>query len=106
MLIKMINIYIINIIADDDTKIGLHEIAFLMIKGFFKVKKKNGIAKKKRHFLSGIIDVVVLTFKDDIFRSNFLRSTGDVAILLLLYFDFIIELWNIFLFLRSIHIAY
>jgi len=50
MLIKMINIYIINIIADDDTKIGLHEIAFLMIKGFFKVKKKNGIAKKKNIF--------------------------------------------------------
>ena len=85
---------------------------------------------------------VVLTFKDDIFRSDFLRSfkqfqhhnitsdkwrdqnnerlyhvkqtvenrrpskMGDVAILLFVHFNFIIQFRNMFLFLKSIHIAY
>ena len=85
---------------------------------------------------------VVLIFKDDIFRSDFLRSfmqfqhhnitsdklsddhnerfyhvkqtvenrrpskMGDVATLLFVHFNFIIQLWNMFLFLKSIHIAY
>ena len=85
---------------------------------------------------------VVLTFKDDIFRSDFLRSfmqfqhhnitsesdkwsdqnnerfyhvkqtvenrrpskMGDVATLLFVHFNFIIQLQNMFLFLKSIHI--
>ena len=71
--------------------------------------------------------VVVLTFKDDIFRSDFLRSfmqfqhhyhvkqtvenrrpskMGDVATLLFVHFNFIIQLRNMFLFLKSIHIAH
>jgi hypothetical protein len=85
---------------------------------------------------------VVLTLKDDIFRSDFMRSfmqfqhhnitsdklshqnnerfyhvkqtvenrrpsnMGDVATLLFVHFNFIIQLWNMFLFLKSIHIAY
>ncbi len=85
---------------------------------------------------------VVLTFKDDIFRSDFLRSfmqfqhhnitsdkwsdqnnerfyhvkqtvenrrpskMGDVATLLFVHFNFIIQFQNMFLFLKSIHIAY
>ena len=84
---------------------------------------------------------VVLTFKDDIFRSDFLRSfmqfqhhnvtsdklsdqnnerfyhvkqtvenrrlskMGDVATLLFVHFNFIIQLRNMFLFLKSILIA-
>ena len=74
----------------------------------------------------------VLTFKDDIFRSDFTRSftqfqhhnitsdklsdqnnerfyqaiMGDVATLLFVHFNFIIQLRNMFLFLKSIHIAY
>ena len=83
---------------------------------------------------------VVLTFKDDIFRSDFMRSfmqfqhhnitsdklsdqnnerlyhvkqtvenrrpskMGDVATLLFVHFNFIIQLRNMFLFLKSIHI--
>jgi hypothetical protein len=83
---------------------------------------------------------VVLTFKDDIFRSDFLRSfmqfqhhnitsdkwsdqnnerfyhvkqtvenrrpskMGDVAILLFVHFNFIIQFRNMFVFLKSIHI--
>ena len=85
---------------------------------------------------------VVLIFKDDIFRSDFMRSfmqfqhhnitsnklsdqnnerfyhvkqtvenrrlskMGDVATLLFVHFNFIIQLRNMFLFLKSIHIAY
>jgi hypothetical protein len=85
---------------------------------------------------------VVLTFKDDIFRSDFMRSfmefqhhnitsdklsdqnnerfyhvkqtvenrrpskMGDIATLLFVHFNFIIQLRNMFLFLKSIHIAY
>ena len=85
---------------------------------------------------------VVLTSKDDIFRSDFLRSfmqfqyhnitsdklsdqnneriyhvkqtaenrrpskMGDVATLLFVHFNFIIQHRNMFLFLKSIHIAY
>jgi hypothetical protein len=85
---------------------------------------------------------VVLTFKDDFFRSDFKRSfmqfqhhnitsdklsdqnderfyhvkqtvenrrlskMGDVATLLFAHFNFIIQLCNMFLFLKSIHIAY
>ena len=85
---------------------------------------------------------VVLTFKDDIFRSDFMISfmqfqhhnitseklsdqnnerfyhmkqtvenrrpskMGDVATLLFVHFSFIIQLRNVFLFLKSIHIAY
>ena len=84
---------------------------------------------------------VVLTFKDDIFRSDFMRSfmqfqhhnitsdkwsdqnnerfyhvkqtvenrrpskMGDVATLLFVHFNFIIQLRNMFLFLKSFHIA-
>ena len=85
---------------------------------------------------------VVLIFKDDIFRSDFLRSfmqfqhhnitsdklsdqnnekfyhvkqtvenrrpskMGDVVTLLFVHFNFIIQFRNMFLFLKSIHIAY
>ena len=85
---------------------------------------------------------VVVIFKDDIFRSDFMRSfmqfqhhnitsdklsdqnnerfyhekqtvenrrpskMGDVATLLFVHFNFIIQLRNMFLFLKSIHIAY
>ena len=85
---------------------------------------------------------VVLIFKDDIFRSDFLRSfmqfqhhnitsekwsdqnnerfyhvkqtvenrrpskMGDVVTLLFVHFNFIIQFQNMFLFLKSIHIAY
>jgi hypothetical protein len=80
---------------------------------------------------------VVLTFKDDIFRSDFLQfqhhnitadkwsdqnneifnhvkqnveirrpsNMGDVATLLFVHFNFIIQLRNMFLFLKSFHIA-
>jgi hypothetical protein len=85
---------------------------------------------------------VVLTFKDDIFRSDFMRSfiqfqhhnitfdkwsdqnnerfydvkqtvenrrqskMGDVATLLFVHFNFIIQLRNMFLFLKSVQIPY
>ena len=85
---------------------------------------------------------VVLIFKDDILKSDFMRSfmqfqhhnitsdkfsdqnnerfyqvkqtvenrrpskMSDVATLLFVHFNFIIQLWNMFLFLKSIHIAY
>ena len=80
---------------------------------------------------------VVFTFKDDIFRSDFLQfqhhnitsdkwsdqnnercyhvrqtvenrrssKVGDVATLLFVHFNFIIQLRNMFLFLKSFHIA-
>jgi hypothetical protein len=67
---------------------------------------------------------VVLTCKGDIFRSDVLRSfmqfhhvkqtvenrrpskMCDVATLLFVHFNFIIQLRNMLLFLKSIHIAY
>ena len=51
---------------------------------------------------------VNLTFEDDIFRSDLMRPSkmGDVATLLFVHFNFIIQLRNMFLFLKSIHIAY
>ena len=85
---------------------------------------------------------VVLIFKDDIFKSDFMRSfmqfqhhniisdklsdqnnerfyhvkqtvenrrpskMGDIATLLFVHFNFIIQLRNMCLFLKSIHIAY
>ena len=115
---------------------------------FFKwlklCKGDEKMSYEKIQFEREIIDVryVVLTFKDNIFRSDFLRSfmqfqrhnitsdkwsdqnnerfyhvkqtvenrrpskMGDVATLLFVHFNFIIEFQNMFLFLKSIHIAY